>query len=278
MSYDPTQQVPPPQGYPPQQGYPQQGYQQGYQSQPPPATYAQYSGGPAPTGAGGSFDFAAFWKKLALAGQVASIAGIVLLISYFLTWYSVSANSAELGALGSASYNGSFIADNAGGIAFLMWLVPLGAIAIIAGSILGALGKLQPKHITYAILGGAGAALLGEIIFLIRSSDVTSGVTSEELKALGISAGPSFGFYLAVIATLAAGGVYAYFTFFKKPAAVGGYPQPYQQPASYSQPNSYQQASYQQPGQYPSQGAYPGSQPYPPQQGQYPGQPPYPGQ
>lgn len=278
MAYDPTQQTPQPGGYPQQpyqqypptqQGYPptQQGYppsQPVYQSQPQP-NYAQYTGSQpqapygAPVAAGAGFDFSAFMKKLALPGQVAAVCGLLLFISFFLNWYGVS----YLGY--SFNLTGSFIANNATFPAFLMWLVPLAGLALIALPITGALGKMPAKTVNMGVLGAAGAALLGEIIFLIKSSD--AGTSSAGTTSLtGLSYGPSFGFYLAVLTTLAAGGVYLYFNFLKKPATPGmmgmplaGQP-PYQQPGSqpYGQP-------YQQPG----------SQPYPPQYPpQYPGQPP----
>jgi hypothetical protein len=291
MSYDPTQQVPPPQGYPPQGGYPQQGYpqqqgytQQGYPSPQPPApqTYQQYSGGPAPTSAG--FDFNAFWKKLGLNGQVGLISGVVLFISLLLPWFSVSASSALSSS--SASANAFAVANHSntgdvgttGFVFTLVWLVILASIALIALPILTALGKLNARQGQMFTLITAGVALLIEIIYMISAFSVLSSSDKASFATLGVSVsvGPGFGFWIGLLATLAAGGVYLYFNYIKKPAMVGmpvgSYQQPYQQPGQYpgSQP-------YQQPGQYP------GSQPYqPPTQypGQYPGQQPpqYPGQ
>src|SRR5579862_4471327 len=70
MSYDPTQQVPPPQGYPQQPGYQQPSYPQPSYPQPSypqpappgPQTYPQY--GSPPPASGASFDFNALWKNL----------------------------------------------------------------------------------------------------------------------------------------------------------------------------------------------------------------------
>lgn len=285
MSYDPTQQVPPPQGYPPQ-GYPQQpGYtQQGYPSPQPPApqTYQQYSGGPAPTGAG--FDFNALWKNLGLTGQVCLISGVVLFISLLLPWFSAGTScSGDCTGFSSVSFNfnGWAVATNNGSsvdassfIFTLVWLVILASIALIAIPIITALGKFNARQGQMFALIAAGVALLIEIIYMIRAFSILSGVNTSETSGnttVSGSAGPGFGFWLGLLATLAAGGVYVYFNYMKKPA-VGSYAQPYQQPGQYpgSQP-------YQQPGQYP------GSQPYqqPPQYpGQYPGQQPpqYPGQ
>lgn len=284
MSYDPTQQVPPPQGYPPQGGYPQQGYpqqqgytQQGYPSPQPPApqTYQQYSGTPpAPTGAG--FDFNAFWKNLGLNGQVCLISGVVLFISLLLPWFSVSASSALTSS--SASANAFSVATNNGsgdvnGSSFfftLVWLVILASIALIVLPILTALGKLNARQGQMFTLITAGVALLVEIAYMIQAFTIISSSDKASFAALGVSVsvGPGFGFWLGLLATLAAGGVYVYFNYLKKPAMAGMPVGAYQQPGQYpgSQP-------YQQPGQYP------GSQPYQ-QPPQYPGQQPpqYPGQ
>src|SRR5579871_2540522 len=99
MSYDPTQQVPPPppQGYPQPQGYaPQQGYPppQGYaQAQPqPPQPYAQYAGPPQPYGGppAGGMNAGAMWKALGTAGQICVIGGLILFLSLFMTWFSAT--------------------------------------------------------------------------------------------------------------------------------------------------------------------------------------------
>src|SRR5579871_2635488 len=101
MSYDPTQQVPPPppQGYPQPQGYaPQQGYPppQGYaQAQPqPPQPYAQYAGPPQPYGGppAGGMNAGAMWKALGTAGQICVIGGLILFLSLFMTWFSATLN------------------------------------------------------------------------------------------------------------------------------------------------------------------------------------------
>jgi ABC-type transporter Mla MlaB component len=311
MAYDPNQQAPQPGGYPQQpyqqqypptqQAYPQAqpnyaqsqpGYpqpQQGYQSQP--ATYAQYDsaqpqtpyGMPTPA-AGAGFNFGAMWKNLMLPGQVASISGIVLFLSFFLfSWVGASFLGVTV-----ATLTGAQSADT-GGLALLLWLVPLAGIALVVLPILGALGKMVKQQVNLYVLISAGVALLCEIIFLIRVSTLL-GQYSSEAAAAGVGIGPGFGFFLAVLATLAGGGVWGYFNFMKKPAMPGmmGMPmagqQPYQQPGSqpYQQPGS---QPYQQPGSQPYQ--QPGSQPYAqpgtqypqqqyPQQQQYPGQ--YPGQ
>jgi hypothetical protein len=306
MVYDPNQQQggypqqPYQQQYPPtQQGYqqPQQGNQQsqpGYQ-QPQQATYAQYTGAPAPYGApaaSAGFDFNGFWKKLGQTGQVCLISGVVLFISLLLPWFSVSVSSGlssqsqSYNAFAVATNNGSASASGSSFLFTLVWLVILASIALIVLPILTALGKMNVRQGQMFTLIAAGVAVLVEIAYMIRAFTILSGNDSASLAALGIkaSAGPGFGFWLGLLATLAAGGVYVYFNVLKKPAMpgmmgmpLGGQPT-YQQPGSqpYAQPGS---QPYAQPGSQPY--AQPGSQPYPPQyqqpqQQQYPGQ--YPGQ
>jgi hypothetical protein len=317
MSYDPTQQVPPPQGYPPQQGYPQQqGYPsqpQGYPQQPPPpTTYPQY-GAPSPYGsppAGAGFDFNAFWKKLGLTGQICLIGGVVLFISFLIPWYGISDSCSGSGCNGfpgeSYSWNAFSVIGNVapngntGGESFgfpLILLVILASLALIALPIIGAMGKMAAKQVQLGILGAGGLALLLEIIFMIaafnsfpKARDAFKQLQQQIQQAglntsISLSIGPNFGFWLGLLATLAIVGAYVYFGYLKKPAMagmpVGAYSQPGQYPGQYSQPGQYPpQTGY--PGSQPYQPptAYPGSQPgqYPPQQGQYPGQPPYPGQ
>ncbi len=295
MSYDPTQQVPPPQGYPPPyppQGYPQQpypqptGYTQQY-AQPQPPTYPQYSGTP-PGAAGTGFDFATFWRKLGTTGQVCSIAGLVLFFLFFVPWFSLSAScSGSLCTTTSRTYSynafaiiGSVRPGNADETySFpLILVVILASLALIALPVLGALGKMVARQVQLFTLIAAGVALLLELIYMLTAfgsfPDETGSQTFQD-TTVQVSAGPSVGFWLGLLATLAAGGVYVYLGYIKKPAVVGAYAQAYPYPGS--QP-------YQQPGQYPGSqpyqqpGQYPGSQPYQ-QPTQYPGQhpPQYPG-
>jgi hypothetical protein len=138
------------------------------------------------------------------------------------------------------------------------------------------------RQVQLFVLIAAGVALLLEVIFMFTAFGAFPNETGSQTIAgttVKVSAGPSAGFWLGVLATLAVGGIYLYLNYLKKPALagmpMGGYQQPGQYPGS--QPYQYPGSQpYQQPGQYP------GSQPYqqPPQYpGQYPGQQPpqYPG-
>lgn len=309
MSYDPTQQVPPPvpQGYPPQQNYPQQppGSYPAYPPAPPPGppTYQQYATPPAP-GTSAGFDLAVFWKKLGTTGQVCLIGGVVLFLSLLLDWYSESIGCSgpqctddaknflkayERTANGWGMANGGItlnIGSASGAQSFnfpLLWLVILASLVLIVLPILAALGKLAAQQTQLFVLIASGLALLVEVIYMFAAfsslsplkDDITRGNGSSSTTA-SMATGPAFGFVLGLLATLAAGGIYIYLGYIKKPAAdpyalpyqqvAQQYPgsQPYQPPTQYQQP--YQPPTqYQQPPQYPGQ--YPGQQPP-----QYPGQ------
>jgi hypothetical protein len=318
MSYDPTQQVPPPQGYPPQYptqqvpppppaaypqppAYPQQPYtQQSYPTpQPPgPPTYQQYSTPPGQPGAG--FDFNAFWRNLGRNGQVCLIGGVVLLITLFMPWLSASSTSTNaFGGTSSYSetYNAFQVATNNGSSNLnetsfwftLVWLVILASITLIVLPIMIGLGKMQARQGQMFILITAGVAFLVELAFMIQAFSLLSASDRANLESLGIKfyVGPGFGFWLGLLATLAAGGVYLYFGYIKKPAGSAYGALPYPATPQYPGSQPYQQPQYpgSQPYQPPTQ-QYPGSQPPPyqpptqyQQPPQYPGQPPqYPGQ
>ncbi len=302
MSYDPTQQVPPPQGYPPQPGYtqpaypPQPGYPPAYPQQPPmPQTYPQYGTPPPPPGAG--FDFNAFWKKLGTTGQVCSIGGLVLFISFLFPWLgaSLSCIGAFCGSLSSnesVSYNAWYIAThsdvttNASSFVFtLLWLVILASAALVALPIITAAGKFNARQGQLFALIAAGVALLIEVIYMIRVFTILSGQNTSETSegtTISFSISPGVGFWLGLLATLAAGGVYLYFGYLKKPA-IAGAPLPYQQVAQYPGSQPYPPTPYPGSQPYPPPTPYPGSQPSAPptqyqQPPQYPGQPPYSGQ
>lgn len=307
MSYDPTQQVPPPQGYPPQYptqqvppppAYPQQPYtQQSYPTpQPPgPPTYPQYTTPPGQPGAG--FDFNTFWRNPGRNGQVCLIAGVLLFISLLMPWFSYSFSGTNLfggTSSESGSYNAFAVATNNGSSNLndtsfwftLVWLVILASIVLIVLPILIGLGKMQARQGQMFILITAGIAFLVEFAYMIQAFNIISSADRNTLKQEGITyyVGPGFGFWLGLLATLAAGGVYVYFGYIKKPAVAGYGALPYPATPQYPGSQPYQQPQYpgSQPYQPPTQ--YPGSQPYQPptqyqQPPQYPGQPPqYPGQ
>lgn len=191
-----------------------------------------------------------------------------------------------------------------------LFLALLASLALIGLPLLVAMKKLAAQQGRLFILISAGVALLIEVIFLFStfSAFPLTKKNVDEANAflrlfgggkidatLSYATGPSFGFWLGLLATLAAGGAYLYFNYLQKPALAGApagvYAQPLQYPGAppYQQPTQYPGSQpYQQPTQYPGAPPYqpptqyPGSQPYqpPPAPGQQPGQYPplYPGQ
>ena len=311
MSYDPTQQVPPPQNYPPQnypppppasqppQAYPPPYTQQGYQPAPP--TYPQYGTPPPPPGAG--FDFNATWKKLGRSGQVATIGGLLLFILFFLSWFTVVitctgsfcnvskrtydySGFAVIGNIAPPNANESYSFP-------LMLVIILASLAVIALPIVGAMGKMPAKQVQLFMMITLGVAVLLEIVFMLSAFGAFPNETGTQTTldtTVKVSVGPAFGFWLGFLVTLIVAGVYLYFGYLKKPGAVGGFQAPYQQALPYpgSQPQypgsqpQYpgSQPQYQPPAQYPTPPPLPPTQYQPPPPPQYPGQPqpPYPGQ
>lgn len=227
---------------------------------------------------------------------IAGIAGIIGLIAFFLPYITVS----FLGV--SESVGGS-----SGG---WVWFEEIGALVVAAASAIlifrnNAFGLSnmplvkQIQYGRYAIIGGAGLALLIHLLFALDFHSVVGGVGDFSGVSLG------FGFWVFLLAAIAmvVGGVLA----LRSPipvevaTAMPGaqasqpwqYPQqqtqypPYQQPGYPQNPQQYQQPSYpqaippqqpyQQPGYPPQQPQQPQQQtPYPGQQQAYPAQqPPY---
>ncbi len=256
MSYDPTQQVPPPQIPPTQQSYSPPPYQPPPAYVPPPVPvpvpvptpYTQYSGSqPAP---GPGFNFSVFWQSLGLSGQVSGLAGLVVLICFVFPWFANATESYN----GFSSASGSFDGVSLSLFPYL-WLVLLGAIGLAVNAWFISRRRLPSMTTTIITVATSAVMLALEICFL---SEVNSFFELSDEK--GGSGGAGVGFWLAAIATAAALGVGIYaWVQQRRPA------NPYQAPVA--QPYA---APYQSPPQYPVS---------PPPPYQYPNQPPpYPGQ
>ena len=272
MSYDPTQQVPPPQGYPPNyaaaqqptvmqpqapQGYPPQG-----SAAPPPytpaapvvPTYTQYNSAAAPSALapGASSGFSLFWRNLGLTGQAAGLGGVLCFLFFLFPWIS-----------GSTSYNGFSTAGSADSTLNLfpyVWLIFLG--------ILGLIGLTWPfsqrrwfsrQTATVAVIAISGVMVALEFSYLLEINSFTRDTSS----------GAGAGFWLDLLATLAVLGVACYGLVQERKAAQLLAANPYQaaqypgsQPAAYtppqfpgSQPTPYAPPQYpgSQPPQYPTQ-------------------------
>lgn len=330
---DSTQPVPPPPpNYPPPQGYPQSAQQQGYApyAGPPqpygglPAGGINYGGLWKALGTAG--------QVCVIGGLVLFLSLFMTWYSAALQCSGPDCNSSSSSTststtnaheddrsasgfglifggtdnLTTSDLKNNRVTENFG--FFPLFLVLIASIALMALPLLVARGKMVAKQGQTFILISAGAALLIEVIYMVATfasfsktkanvNDVNAFIQAFKLNAtLSYATGPSFGFWLGFLATLAAGGAYFYFNVLKKPALVGApagvYAQPLQYPGSqpYQPTQQYPGQPYGQP-QYPAspppqyppaqpygQQQYPGSQPYgqPPQ---YPNQPPhYPGQ
>ncbi len=213
MSYDPTRQGPPPQG--PQQGYPQQGYPQ----QQPPAP------------AGGAPGSGALMQQLGRSGMVTAIAGLIVLISFFLPWYSFSASNGTSSA--GASFSGFNVAS-LGSIALVYWLVLLLGIAMLVFPILMAVNKIGSGVVTPTVITGAIICILIELLYLAISSSLSFNVSAEDVSGSG---GTGFGFWLAFLATIVGFIAYFFFRSATKKKTMAGQPM----------------NAFAQPGQYPGQ-------------------------
>jgi hypothetical protein len=212
-----------------------------------------------------------FWKKLTLTGQVALISGGVLLISFFLTWYSESITCSGpqctdtiKAYLATNSHLASGWTMATGGVTLnvigasgeqsysfpLLWLVVLAGAALIIVPILGALGRLAAQPTRLMILIASGAALLVEVGYMLTAfasfsplkGDIAQGDTSSSTTS-HMATLPGFGFWLGLLVTLAVVVVSLYVSFIRK-AAASGSPLPYR---------DVMQAAAAQPDQLPTQ-------------------------
>jgi hypothetical protein len=278
MSYDPTQQVPPPQGYPPNYAAAQQptvmqpqapqSYPQPASAAPPPyaspapvvPTYTQYSSAPSALAPGASSGFGLFWRNLGLTGQAAGLGGVLLFLFFFFAW--VSGSNDSFNGFGTAS---GF--DTSGTTLALfpyVWLIFLG--------ILGLIGITWPisqrrwfthQMATVIIVAISGVMVALEVCFLIEVNSLFKNTNG----------GAGAGFWLDSIATIGVLGVAIYGLMQDRKTAQLLAANPYQA-AQYpgSQPAAYTPPQYpgSQPPPYAPPPQYPGSQPPP----QYPGSPP----
>jgi hypothetical protein len=267
MGYDPTQQVPPPQGYSPptygvsqQPTYVQPPMPQAYTPPPPaPATYTQYSSAPpAPTAAAGS-DFAAFWRRLGLAGQTAGVGGLVLFICFIFPWIT-SPNFANLEDTSTDTHSGFGAASNGARVFFTgksatlfpqLWLVFLGALALVALAWLIGQHRISSRLATLSIIAISGLSFLLELCLVIQTSSLQDSLHNPEKTYYGTE----WGFWLAVLTTLAVLGLAIFALVQERKALNPLAANPYQQPAGYSGAPPIYQGS--QPAAYPLPQAYP---------------------
>ena len=180
-------------GYPQQPNDPNQYSQQPYQQQP------GYPQSPTPgTPNMGSVNFAAITAQENRAYLIAGVGGLIAFLGYFiLPYWGYSYSLATLG-----SYSGSFTGSQFGSWLFLSMLGGLVAavVAVIEALGISAVPQLTPQLASRILLGSGVASALGIVIFLLQYNSSLSGLGT---VGSGVSYGLSFGFYLAVLATIA---------------------------------------------------------------------------
>jgi hypothetical protein len=199
-------------------------------SPPAPAGAAQSASGsdsePAPSeiGAGpvpsAGLSASQFWRTLSLSGQITGIAGILLLIFFFLPWfYTPDFTAAPAGsrdAIPTVSHSGWHAAGGVKVFSILpalnlfphLWCVLLGALALIAIAILLGFQRLRPRPAALLITLISLISLLIEFFFLLQVNAIEGAVQSRLNNAVNQSLyGTSWGFWLAVIVTIAELGV-----------------------------------------------------------------------
>ncbi len=176
-------------------GYPQQ-------PQNDPNQYQQQSSYPqSPTPGSpnlGNINFATVTTTENRPYLIAGIGGLVAFLGYFiLPYWGYSYSLASLG-----SYSGSFTGSQFGSWLFLSMLGGLVALVVALIEALGitAIPQLTPQLASRLLIGGGVASALGIVIFVLQYNNAFSGVPT---VGIGVSYGLSFGFYLAVLATIA---------------------------------------------------------------------------
>jgi hypothetical protein len=192
-------------------------------------------------GARSAFSAQQFWRDLALLGQVSGIAGILMVIFFFLPWSytpDFTANLSGKTTIPTVTHSGW---QSAAGVQLFLnapalnlfphlWLVLLCALALIALAVMLGLHRIRVRTAALLISLISLGALLLEFFFLIQISSLggairarLSNITNQSLY------GTSWGFWLAVVATIAALGVGVYMlleafapdTFRRRPRAPG---------------------------------------------------------
>ncbi|HEV2580550.1 MAG TPA: hypothetical protein VGT44_06820 [Ktedonobacteraceae bacterium] len=197
---------------------------------------------------------------------IAGIGGIVGFIAFYLPYVSYSTTSSS----GGFSINGAVSGLIGFSLLITNLVVAVAAVLIFSSTAFGLTTMSYDKQVTYGkygIVGGGALVLLLHLIFAL--GDHSFSVFGVSLSsANGVNSVLSFGFWLAILASLAmiAGGILAI-----RPSILSRSASPYPQP--YAQPYQQPYPTADQPTPYPS---YQG--PYPPQSDylqQYP-QPGYP--
>ena len=199
--------------------------------QPEAASYSHYTypqqqppagapGAPGPTGAARA---KTFWRELTLLGQVSGVAGLALLIFFFLPWCFTPATSAAstpiTDRLSTTSHSGW---ASAAGLPLLggttsfnlfphLWLVLISALALMTIAALVRLHRISQHVAALLVTITALVALLLEVLFLVQIDSFQGAISELAGGRLNQTLyGVSWGFWLSLIATIVALGVGAY--------------------------------------------------------------------
>jgi len=164
-----------------------------------------------------------FWQNLPLSGQSTGIAGVLLVIIFFLPWFYTPDFTADAASnantIPTVSYSGW---QTAGGVKVFsilpslslfphLWCVLLSALALIALALLLGSQHLGPRLAALLLTLLALGALLLEFFFLIQVNALEGAIQSRLNNAINQSLyGTAWGFWLAVIVTIAQVGVGCY--------------------------------------------------------------------
>ena len=200
-------------------------------------------------GARPAFNARQFWREMGLLGQVSGSAGLLMLIFFFLPWLytpNFTANISGRAAIPTVTRSGW---HTAAGVQLFsnvpplnlfphLWLVLLGALALIALGVMLGLHRISIRAAAWLLSLIALGALLLEFFFLIQVSSLGSAIRIGLSSALNQTPyGTSWGFWLTVVATIAALGVGIYMLLeafapdtFRRPRTPGTTGGPHQQP------------------------------------------------
>jgi hypothetical protein len=161
------------------------------------------------------------WHDLLLLGQAAGVAGLLLLLAFFLPWFFSPAftvnNPPGLRTFltvphsGWSAANGVPIFDASTQLSLFphLWLVPLSALALIIVAAMLRMGHLSIRRASVLIFVPALLALVMEFFFLIQISSIESAFAISQAGIISRQAayGLSWGFWFAVIVTVIALGI-----------------------------------------------------------------------
>jgi hypothetical protein len=138
--------------------------------------------------------------RIRFGDMVAGIAGVVLLISLFLNWYSVSAR-VDIAGISREESRGFSAWTALGFIDILLFLI---AIVAIAMAVLRALNMMPRLPVSPGLIVLAlGALALALVIFRLLSLPDAGEVSEISQPGLEIDYGRSFGIFIALIAAAA---------------------------------------------------------------------------